>query len=139
MWKKRQREKFRFHLFNARCTTDSRVAIEAQNAHKKIKWKQFSVCKCITLQKKPSSIVGRSIFGIVCKMKKTKIPKMVPKLSQHLKTCSCEIRCILKLVSCHEISIFQKETEKKLENEDAERNGFSHIFVHKRVGIFAVK
>ena len=35
MWKKRQREKFRFHLFNARCTTDSRVAIEAQNAHKK--------------------------------------------------------------------------------------------------------
>ena len=66
MWKKRQREKFRFHLFNARCTTDSRVAIEAQNAHKKIKWKQFSVCKCITLQKKSLVRSLEDPFLVLC-------------------------------------------------------------------------
>ena len=76
-----------------------------------------------------------SIFGIVCKMEtRSSKTKNGPKLS-HQRTAprSCEIRCILKLVSCHEISI--SKTEKKAENEDAERTDFltfSLSFLHKR-------
>ena len=54
MWKKRQREKFRFHLFNARCTTDSRAefAIEAsQNAQQNKMETIFSVLQMHYTQK----------------------------------------------------------------------------------------